>query len=50
MIEAYNYRMEMGQGDVADAALGRSSHSGDVTKDPLLERGTGVTEHSVAVV
>jgi len=28
----------------------RSSHSGDVTKDSLLERGGGVVEHSVAVV
>jgi len=32
------------------AMIERSSHSGDVTKDSLLERGGGVVEHSVAVV
>lgn len=32
------------------AVVERSSHSGDVIKDSLLEHGGGVIEHSVAVV
>lgn len=32
-----------------DVGAARSSHSGDVTKDSLLERIVGVIEHSVAV-
>lgn len=35
---------------VTGAVVERSSHSGDVTKDSLLERKGGVVEHSVAVV
>lgn len=35
---------------ITGAMMERSSHSGDVTKDSLLERGGGVVEHSVAVV
>lgn len=36
--------------DVTVAGAARLSHSGDVTKDSLLERPVGVTEHSVAVM
>lgn len=35
---------------VTGAVVERSSHSGDVTNDALLEREGGVVEHSVAVV
>lgn len=35
--------------DVTVAGTARSSHSGEVTKDSLLDRTVGVIERSVAV-
>lgn len=43
------YQVESEYGDVAGVAIEKSSHSGIVTKDSLLEHRGGV-EHSVAVV
>lgn len=46
----YLHRYQIESRFVTGAVIERSSHSGDVTKDSLLEHGGGVIEHSVAVV